>query len=367
MNLLKSLFLRYLNSGAKKQNTDEVNKKLFILHLFALIGTSITGVTSVIALINHNVKLSIVLIIVCFIFTLGPISQKLINNYRISSSIILYQLYILMFYLVYSGGANNTGPLWIFMTAPVTFFICGLKTGIFNLFVFTIFTSCILFIPKEYLDIAYYPLDFKFRLLSSFITVSALSALYEYSRESSYKVMREMSDTFERLSKIDPLTQLSNRRDANQIIESEQRRLLRNNTELSLIICDIDNFKDINDEYGHDVGDMVLIELAKVFKTCVRSQDTVARWGGEEFLFILPHTNLIQASITAKKIHNTIKIRSPLSNTHNFDVTVSMGVSTLIDDKNIQSAISCADKNLYKAKHSGKNRTYTINGEILSS
>jgi len=365
MNLFKSLFLKYLNSGAKKQNSDEVNNKIFILHLFALIGASITGATSVIALINQNIKLSLVLIIVSFVFTLGPITQKLINNYRISSSIILYQLYILMFYLVYSGGANNTGPLWIFMTAPVTFFICGLKTGIFNLSSFTILISCILFMPIEPFSIAYYPLDFKFRLLSSFITVSALTALYEYSRENSYRAMREMSDTFEKLSKIDPLTQLSNRRDANQIIEYEQRRLLRNNTELSLIICDVDNFKNINDKYGHDIGDLVLIELAKIFKTCVRSQDTVARWGGEEFLFILPYTNSTQAGITAKKIHNTIKIKSPLSNVHDFDVTVSMGISSLIDDKNIQSAISCADKNLYKAKNSGKNRTYSEYGEIL--
>ncbi|WP_426360202.1 GGDEF domain-containing protein [Pseudocolwellia sp. HL-MZ19] len=365
MNSLKSLFLAYLNAGAKKHNSDETNKKIFILHLFALIGTLITAVASGFAYSNQNFQLCLILSIVSFIFTLGPITQKYINNYTLSSSIILYQVYFLMFYLLCTGGANQTGPLWIFLTAPVTFFICGLKTGIFNLSVFIMVASSILLMPFESLAIAYYPLDFKLRLLSSFITVSALSALYEYARESSYRAMHDMSDKFEKLSKIDPLTQLSNRRDATHVIEYEQRRLIRNQTELSIIICDVDNFKRINDEYGHNIGDVVLVELAKIFKSCVRTQDTIARWGGEEFLFILPYTTSIQAGITAKKIHKAIKDKYPLSNEHTFDVTVSMGISTMVDDKNIQTAISEADKNLYKAKNSGKNKTFTNDAEIL--
>lgn len=365
MNSFKSLFLAYLNAGAKTYNTDEENKKIFILHLFALIGTSITGVAAILAYSNQNFKLSLILSIVSFVFTLGPITQKYINNYRLSSSIILYQVYFLMFYLLSSGGANNTGPLWIFLTAPVTFFICGLRVGIFNLLLFIVVTSGILLIPLDAFTLAYYPLDFKLRLLSSFITVSALSALYEYARESSYRAMRDMSDKFEKLSKIDPLTQLSNRRDATLVIEYEQRRLIRNKTELSLIICDVDNFKKINDNYGHNIGDVVLTELASIFKSCVRTQDTVARWGGEEFLFILPYTSTEQAAITARKIHKAIKEKSPLSSEHIFDVTVSMGISTLVDERNIRSAISEADKNLYRAKNSGKNKTFTNDDEIL--
>lgn len=365
MILLKSILLAYLNAGSRSSNTDEENKKILILHLFSLIGTSITGVASLFAYLNHNNLLAVVLVFACFIFTLAPVAQKYINNYRFSSAIVLYQLYILMFYLLYSGGANNTGPLWIFLTAPVTFFICGLKVGILNLSAFTIISTIILLAPIDGLISTYYPMDFKLRLLSSFFTVSALTSLYEYSRESSYKSMQEISEKFEKLSKIDPLTQLSNRRDAKNIIEYEQRRLLRNKTELSIIICDVDNFKVINDKYGHDVGDLVLVELAKVFKTCVRTQDTVARWGGEEFLFILPYTNAEQAGLTAKKIHKAIEYHTPLSQSCDFEITVSMGISTLVNEKNIEYAISAADKNLYKAKNAGKNRTYSDFEEIL--
>jgi len=365
MNALKSLLLAYLNAGARQSNSDEVNRRILVVHLFALIGTSITAIAALVALSNVKIQLFSVLFFACFIFTLAPITQRVTNNYRISSSIILYQLYILMFFLLYSGGANNTGPLWIFMTAPVTFFICGLRIGIINLFIFTSIASFILLLPIDGILATQYPLDFKIRLISSFLTVSALTALYEYSRETSYRAMRDVRDRFEQLAKIDPLTQLSNRRDATQVIEYEQRRLARNKIELSIIICDVDNFKNINDEYGHDAGDYVLIELAKIFKKCVRTQDTVARWGGEEFLFILPYTNSIQAGLTAKKIHKMIKENVPLCKQHTFDTTVSMGISTIVSGSHIDSAISTADKNLYKAKHAGKNRTYTDHQEIL--
>lgn len=237
--------------------------------------------------------------------------------------------------------------------------------GVLNLTIFTLISSSILLLPFDILPAAQYPLDFKLRLISSFITVSALTALYEYSRETSYKAMRDVRDKFEKLSKIDPLTQLSNRRDATNIIEYEQRRLTRNKTELSIIICDVDNFKNVNDEYGHGTGDYVLIELAKIFKKAVRTQDTVARWGGEEFLFILPYTNSEQAGLAAKKIHKTIRKSTPLHKIYPFEITVSMGISTIVGDKSIESAISTADKNLYKAKNSGKNRTCTDSEEIL--
>jgi len=364
MKALKSLLITYLNSGAKRSNSDELNRRILIVYLFSLIGSSITGITAVIALINHDVQLSFILFMVCFIFILGPVTQKKTHNYQLSSGIVLYQLYILMLYLLYSGGVNNTGPLWIFITAPVTFFICGLRIGAFHLFIFTSLSSIILLVPVSYLPVAQYPLDFKLRLISSFLTVSALTALYEYSRETSYSAVQEVSEKFEKLSKIDPLTQLSNRRDATNIIEYEQRRLVRNSTELSIIICDVDNFKNINDVYGHNVGDSVLVELAKIFKTCVRTQDTVARWGGEEFLFILPYTDSKEAGITAKKIHQSIKNNLPLCKGYQFETTVSMGISTIIGNSSIESAISAADKNLYKAKSEGKNCTYSDNEEI---
>lgn len=365
MKVLNALLFAYLHSGEKSTNSDEINRRTFILHLFCLIAIIITSIAALLAFSSQNTSLSSVLFLSSLAFSLGPLVQRFTGNYQLSSSTVLYLLYILMFYLVYSGGATNTGPIWIFMTAPVTFFICGLRLGILNLVIFTSAIIGILIDPFDFILATQYPLDFKLRLISSFVTVSALTALYEYSRETSYSTMLEISKKFEALSKLDPMTQLSNRRDAKNIIEYEQRRLGRNQTTLSLIICDVDNFKNVNDEYGHDVGDCVLVELAKIFKLCVRTQDTVARWGGEEFLFILPDTNSDQAKVIAQKIHLTIKKSNPLCASQLFDTTVSMGISTVTTDKNIDLAIKTADKYLYKAKNTGKNRSYAQSGEIL--
>ena len=117
-----------------------------------------------------------------------------------------------------------------------------------------------------------------------------MSALYEYSREQSFKHTLELSQKYQHLAHYDPLTQLSNRRDALSILKREQARIIRSKEPSSIIICDIDHFKKINDQYGHNAGDAVLIDLAKIFTQNIREQDCVARWGGEEFLFILPQT-----------------------------------------------------------------------------
>lgn len=363
--MMKERLLTYLQIEVKDSNTEEDNRRIFIIHLFSLMGMSITGIAAFFAFINNNSLLSFSLCISSLTFAVGSISQKVTGNHHLSSGIILYLLYLLMFYLLYSGGVNNTGPLWIFMTAPVTLFICGLRLGIINLVIFTTIMSFILFSPFNFSLLAQYQLDFKLRLIYSFLTVSALSAFYEYSRESSFRSMQEISEKFEALSKLDPLTQLSNRRDATNIIEYEQRKLARNQTTLSLIICDVDNFKNVNDQFGHDVGDCVLIELAHIFKKCIRTQDTVARWGGEEFLFILPDTSSDQAIIMAKKIHKAIENSNPLFESQTVATTVSMGLSTITNDKDIELAITTADKNLYKAKRNGKNRTYTSSSEIM--
>lgn len=357
--------LSFLQIGSQHSNSEDENRRIFIIHLFSFIGMFVTAITAYFAFKYSNYSLLFALTISSLAFALCSISLKLIGNQRLSSSMILCLLYLLMFYLLYAGGVNNTGPLWIFMTAPVTLFLCGLRLGIINLVIFTGIMSFILLAPFDVIRLAQYPLDFKLRLIYSFLTVSALSAFYEYSRESSYRSMQEISKKYEALSKLDPLTQLSNRRDAQNIIEYEQRKLARNKTVFSLIICDVDNFKIVNDTFGHDVGDIVLIRLADIFKECIRTQDTVARWGGEEFLFILPDTNFDDVILMTKKIHRTIEDSNPLFKSQTTNITVSMGLSTITNGKNIEDAIKLADNNLYKAKNNGKNRTYTHLGEVL--
>ena len=152
----------------------------------------------------------------------------------------------------------------------------------------------------------------------------------------------------------DSMTGLFNRRYLYYISEDLLAQSKQNNQEVYLIMFDIDNFKRINDTYGHDIGDKVIISLSNEVLRCTRKSDVTSRWGGEEFLILLPNTDQRGAKTLAEKI------RANIEALHVEDVrfTISIGISHFdyYEDKNIDDAIKKADSALYEAKESGKNR-----------
>ncbi|WP_274054727.1 GGDEF domain-containing protein [Thalassomonas haliotis] len=348
----------YFNSGVDEQRYNDINSQITIIYFFSFVGMLVTGILSVNALFDNNYLLALTLIISHIVYFLCFYIYKVTKTIKLSLAIIVYSNFILMSYLVYSGGVANTGPLWIFILPSIALFINGLIRGIAVILAFIALISLLMFYPGEALLATSYPLEFKLRLLYCFITVSALSAYYEYARETSYLHTLELSRKYELLSRLDPLTQLSNRRDATNTLEHEQLRLARNAETLAIIICDVDYFKKINDSFGHNAGDHVLVELAKLFKHCSREQDTIARWGGEEFLFILPQTNISHAQDFAAKLHKALEQQQMCYQEQVIEVTLSMGISELKPEQSIQEAISIADKYLYQAKQAGRNQTF---------
>jgi diguanylate cyclase (GGDEF)-like protein len=329
-----------------------------VVSLFALVGMSITGAMGVIGLFNKNFILACALFFASCLYFIGYYACKKLNNIQLSSAIVLYSLYLLMFYIVYTGGVEHTGPLWIFIVAPVSVFIHGLKRGLIDIALFIITISTIMFMPTDIIGHAAYSTEFKLRLLYSFLTVTFLSALYEYSRSQSYQHVLELSKKYQQLAHFDPLTQLSNRRDALCILKREQARIIRNEEPLSVILCDVDHFKKINDQYGHNAGDAVLIDLAKIFTCNIREQDCIARWGGEEFLFILPQTLAKSANVFAEKIQEALQAHIVTFEGKEISVTVSMGIEQCNSDQSIDEVINNADKYLYQAKESGRNQIF---------
>lgn len=173
--------------------------------------------------------------------------------------------------------------------------------------------------------------------------------------------LRELSDVnqeLERLNAIDPLTGAHNRRHFDKRLRSEGRRSRREQTPLSLIIVDVDHFKKINDEYGHDGGDACLIHVTNVFQKLIhRPTDDLCRIGGEEFAIILPNTDLSGAYHVAENIRHSLE-NSPLEyEGQMIKLTASAGVSTTIiaDEEHAQSLFKYADDCLYEAKASGRN------------
>ena len=338
----------------------EVPYKPSIILLFSQIGITICASMGLLGLYQKNYVLAATLFFASFIYFLGFYICKNHNNIRLSSAIILYSLYLLMFYLVFTGGVAQTGPLWIYIVAPVSLSIHGLKRGLFDIAVFITLIIVIMFLPIENGSHAIYPTEFKLRLIYSFLTVTFLSALYEYTRDHALKKTLELSHKYQMLANFDPLTNLSNRRVAYDILKQEQSHLSRNKETLSILICDVDYFKRINDQFGHSAGDAVLVELAKIFNEQVREQDCVARWGGEEFLFILPQTCAENATIIAEKIRQRVESHTITFKNHKINVTISVGIAQFEKRSNIDDIINNADKCLYKAKASGRNQIQSI-------
>lgn len=342
-------------------NDYETNRRVFMVNLFGLVGICITFLMATGQLLQRNWVLTAVLYLASVVYYLGHLYQKNTGNFDVASNIILFSLFLLMFYLIHTGGVANTGPLWIFMVAPVSLFFDGLVKGIRDIAFFVLVITIMLFTPDNMLLATSYTMEFKTRLLYSFLTVSFLSAFYEYSRQQSFQFMQHMTDKYEQLAKLDPLTKLSNRRDAMDKINYELRAVDRNNSSIALILCDIDHFKKINDIYGHEIGDNVLITLSEAFNETLRKQDTVCRWGGEEFLFILPKTTALQAQIVANKLRDKVNDLTMQHDNNTFRVTVSMGVSEMNKhQKDITAVMNEADKHLYQAKAAGRDCIYPL-------
>lgn len=163
------------------------------------------------------------------------------------------------------------------------------------------------------------------------------------------------------LASYDTLTHLMNRRVLLESLERETLRCKRNNSGLAIALCDIDDFKSVNDTYGHDVGDLALVECARIMKEQVRGTDYVGRWGGEEFLFILPDTSPSGTLVVVERIRKMIENAVITYNGGTLKLTVSFGLCFEYEDFAQKLMIEYADKALYVAKNSGKNRIVIYN------
>lgn len=156
----------------------------------------------------------------------------------------------------------------------------------------------------------------------------------------------------ERLAITDELTGLINRRGGESAIGNEIARAKRHRTPLTCVLIDIDRFKNVNDTFGHQVGDQVLRELSGLFKRTVRTYDTVVRWGGEEFLLVLPGVSLEDAQRLADRIRRAVEaIEFPGAGR----ITLSAGAAGLGLDYSFEEMLATADRRLYQAKSSGRN------------
>lgn len=165
--------------------------------------------------------------------------------------------------------------------------------------------------------------------------------------------LEKTKDKLEVLARTDSLTNINNRYSVMKLLEKEINRSHSYNTPLSLVLYDADLFKKVNDTYGHEVGDSVLVSLSGIVKKELRDLDIIGRYGGEEFLVVLPNTSLEEAKPFVDRIRKKVQ-------EHHFEgagsVTVSLGLAELLPDENISELFKRVDDLLYKSKNGGRNR-----------
>ena len=167
----------------------------------------------------------------------------------------------------------------------------------------------------------------------------------------------------EETARLDFLTGLNNRRFMFDQIRLNDQSQETHDIATTLILADLDHFKQINDTYGHDHGDAVLIQVSGLIKSSLRGTDIVARWGGEEFLVLLPKTDIRQGTSVAETIRETIANKPIIYGGVEHHVTLTLGVASYNTHSNFEDTIQRADKALYKGKELGRNQVIRADGE----
>jgi diguanylate cyclase (GGDEF)-like protein len=183
-------------------------------------------------------------------------------------------------------------------------------------------------------------------------------------RKKTEESLRQSEELYRQLSITDPLTGIFNRRRFYELAMSELQRTCRYGRSLAVIMMDVDHFKQVNDRYGHAVGDRVLQTLAASVRSCLRVVDIFARYGGEEFIVLLPETDLQTAGVTAERLRRNIAGRQMDTDQGQIKITISLGANAFSPPvqtpsptpETLDYVINFADQALYEAKRSGRNR-----------
>jgi diguanylate cyclase (GGDEF)-like protein len=228
-----------------------------------------------------------------------------------------------------------------------------------------------LFLTSSFFVLSYYVIkDVSIReFLSAVVYILlaiAINSISSWRIKYYQRIQYLISENLRLLSTTDSLTNIYNRLKFNEELQKSMHYSNRYKTELSLILFDIDDFKSVNDNYGHLIGDKVLVDLSTMVKKSIRKTDTLARWGGEEFVILLPNTNIERAWAVADKIKDKI-------DNNNFEniaqnITCSFGVTSYCGgEEDLSSLIHRIDNLLYKAKKAGKNTIVSDFNDSLNS
>lgn len=322
---------------------------------------SVTGTVLLIAIglksiFWHHQHHGYILLSFAVFMTVNHIHYRRTGNQQHQKTGVIAIVAALFAYLIASGGESNTGPMWFYIFPPLAFYLTNLRTGLLLTLTSIVFAIIVFVFPEAPFVKAQYSLDFQIRFLATLMFEISFCYAVDFSRRRAHSRLVDMAELYERAASTDELTQLANRRHMQQALVKEFSRYERNGHHFSVVLVDMDHFKKINDEYGHDAGDYVLQAFARLLPDICRRSDLPARWGGEEFLILLPDTSLLQALALAERLRCAVDAQDFVHQGQHIHVTISAGVCSSTHHTSIENLLKQVDISLYEAKSAGRNQ-----------
>lgn len=329
---------------------------LFSVHIFLL---SLFGVFHVMPLFYFNIC-SIITYLICF-YLINKGRKYYLSVYFITFSEVILHSFAASLVLGWQYGFAQ----YIIAIIPVGFYICfmldinrrkikiSISLAIFSMFAFflckiiSFYREPIIVLNNELLELSLY----LFNACCTFIFLILFTLVFIFEIRLTGKQLRRQNELLEKLASTDPLTGLYNRRSMDIFLS----QAVESNVGFALIMCDIDDFKKVNDTYGHDFGDVVLKGVAKITTEQVREKGYVCRWGGEEILILLNNASKESSFHIAENIR-----RNVANNVFDMDekwvrCSITIGVALHEEFEAVEETITRADYNLYRGKRNGKN------------
>ena len=335
-----------------------------ILTVFCMIVHSCIAVFS---LYFHIFPLLLFNIVSISIYVIGSF---LIQKHTVIISCIAFVEIILHTFICVILLGNNFGfSMYFILLIPMVYNILHslntnrfiLKASILSILSFVLFVTCYVLsnlgqplYASEALE-KVRPFVYVANIFIVFIALSFFSILFIVETVDAYNKLYNQNKQLDTMANTDPLTGLYNRRTMTKHIIDFFSDYKVSKQPFSIIICDIDNFKKINDTYGHEGGDEVLRSLSRIFESLIRDKDFLCRWGGEEFLILLNNTDLNLARTIADRIRVNVENNEIKYNDKTIKITITMGVASVTEEQDYNVLFKLADERLYTGKNSGKN------------
>jgi diguanylate cyclase (GGDEF)-like protein len=297
----------------------------------------------------------------CAFMFAAPFLLRATGSIRLAREVFLCAVFFNFTWLTYYlGGVNAPTAGWLITGPVVAMFLGGVATALFWLFmscaaVITIYALHVAGLPSPAHPVTDMDLLYLICNIGLYIVVVVFVLLFELTKTQGFVKLEQALKIINELAIRDELTGSHNRRHLIQLIENEKERTARLGSLFCLCLLDIDYFKRINDTYGHSAGDTVLREFAATVQRQIRESDSFGRYGGEEFLLMLPETSVDEARVLAERVRANIE-KLGFTGLPQLAVTVSIGIAEFRINESIGQTVARADEALYLAKSSGRNR-----------